>query len=60
MTKSVLKEIKEHPEFKNVSVVQNDNQYYCMCKNCEAINQKEGTPMGAHLAMVNAIARLGC
>lgn len=56
MTAAVLKEISEHPEYKNVSIVQNDNQYYCTCKNCEAINEQEGTAMGSHLAMVNAVA----
>ncbi len=56
MTAAVLKEIKEHPEYKNVSIVQNDNQYYCTCKNCEAINDAEGTAMGSHLFMVNAVA----
>jgi hypothetical protein len=29
---------------------------YCRCPNCEAINKREGTPMGAHLAFVNAVA----
>ncbi|MBP7496122.1 MAG: DUF4838 domain-containing protein [Bacteroidales bacterium] len=56
MTDAVIAEIEKHPEQKNVSIVQNDNQYYCMCKNCEAINQKEACPMGSHLALVNAVA----
>lgn len=56
VTDTVLKEIVKHPEYKNIGVVQNDNQYYCRCKNCEAINEKEGSPMAAHLKMVNAIA----
>ena len=56
MTKAVLNEIVEHPENKNISVVQNDSYLYCTCKNCEEINQKEDTPMGSHLAMVNTIA----
>jgi hypothetical protein len=55
MTEAVLKEIAEHPEYKNVSVVHNDNEYYCHCPTCEAINSREESPMGAHLEMVNAI-----
>jgi hypothetical protein len=49
--------LKEHPEIKNVAVVQNDNNNYCRCSHCEAINQREKTPMGAHLMTVNKIAQ---
>ncbi|OFX68405.1 MAG: hypothetical protein A2X12_10080 [Bacteroidetes bacterium GWE2_29_8] len=56
MKEAVCLEIKNNPERKNVSIVQNDNQYYCRCAKCEAINIKEESPMGAHLAMVNAVA----
>ena len=40
----------------NIAVSQNDNDAYCHCPQCEAINQREGTPMGANLALVNAVA----
>lgn len=56
LTKAVFKKIAEYPEIKNVSIVQNDNEYYCTCKNCDAINQREGCPMGSHMAMINAVA----
>ena len=56
LTKSVLKQIVNHPDVKNVSLSQNDNKYYCTCKNCEEINQREGCPMGSHLAMINSVA----
>ncbi len=56
VTQAVLEEIEKNPDRANVSVSQNDNAAYCRCENCEAINKKEGSPMGAHLAFVNKIA----
>jgi alpha-L-fucosidase len=56
VTNSVLDEIDAHPERRNVSVCQNDNDLYCRCAACEAINQAEGSPMGTQLAFVNAVA----
>lgn len=56
VTEAVLKEIEAHPEQKNFSVSQNDNDAYCRCERCESVNQHEGSPMGAHLAFVNEIA----
>lgn len=52
----VLEQVKKHPEQQNVVVSQNDNQIYCRCPTCEAINQREESPMGANLAFVNAVA----
>ena len=43
-------------ERKNISVSQDDDDPYCRCERCEAINQAEGTPMGSHLALVNEVA----
>ncbi len=57
VTQAILKEIEEHPEWRNYSVSQNDNDQYCHCDSCEAINRREGTPMGAHLRFVNQVAR---
>lgn len=56
VTEAVLREIEAHPHQTNFSVSQNDNDAYCRCPNCEAVNQREGTPMGSHLALVNAVA----
>ncbi|NOZ55537.1 MAG: DUF4838 domain-containing protein [Calditrichaeota bacterium] len=57
VTQAILEQIKEHPEWRNFSVSQNDNDQYCHCDSCEAINRREGTPMGAHLRFVNEVAR---
>jgi len=54
--KSVLDSLKKNPEIKNISISQNDNQQYCRCPCCAAIDNREGTPMGSILTFVNAIA----
>ena len=56
VTQSVLDEIAKYPNRKNVKVAQNDNELYCECDNCAAIDKREGTPMGSVLAFVNAVA----
>jgi hypothetical protein len=56
VSEGVLKDIAANPKMKNISVSQNDNADYCRCATCEAVNQREGTPMGSHLAFVNAVA----
>lgn len=56
VAENVISDLDRHPGMQNVSVSQNDNDAYCRCENCEAINQREGTPMGSHLAFVNAVA----
>ncbi len=39
-----------------ISVSQNDNQNYCKCEKCAAVDAEEGSPMGTLLRFVNAIA----
>ncbi|MFH1742618.1 MAG: DUF4838 domain-containing protein [bacterium] len=56
VAQNVIRELDQNPNQKNISVSQNDNDAYCRCERCEAINQREGTPMGSHLAFVNAVA----
>ena len=56
VTDAVLRQLDADPTLENVSVSQNDNDQYCRCDSCEAINRREGTPMGAHLRFVNAVA----
>lgn len=53
---SVIADLEKSPGQRNISVSQNDNDAYCRCERCEAINQSEGTPMGSHLQFVNAVA----
>jgi len=56
VTESVLAEIASRPHDANVSVSQNDNDKYCRCEKCAAIDKREGTPMGSLLTFVNAVA----
>jgi hypothetical protein len=56
VTDAVLKEIESNPETANVSVSQNDNAKNCLCPQCAAIDEREGTPMGSLLTFVNAVA----
>ncbi len=56
ITQGVLADLEANPDLENIAVSQNDNDAYCRCPECEAINQREGTPMGANLALVNAVA----
>jgi hypothetical protein len=55
-SEAAIKQLDEHPEFRNVSVSQADTYAYCRCGPCEAINQREDSAMGAQLAFVNAVA----
>ena len=56
VTASVLEALRAAPHLRNISVTQNDNDAYCRCESCEAINQREGTPMGTYLTFVNSVA----
>ena len=56
VTQAVLDRLKEHPELKNIAVSQNDNENYCQCPRCQAINDREESAMGAHLTLVNTVA----
>jgi hypothetical protein len=56
VTRAVLDELKAHPGAENVSVSQNDNDRHCLCPDCKAIDDREGTPMGTLLEFVNQVA----
>lgn len=56
VTESVLNDLKQNPGLENISVSQNDNNKYCRCTNCAALDKREGTPMGSLLSFVNAVA----
>lgn len=51
-----VQDAKQHPDWQVVSVAQNDNKFYCRCPNCEAVHQREGSPMGTLLQVVNEAA----
>jgi hypothetical protein len=56
LVENLRKAMEEKPEAKYWSVSQNDNQNYCRCEKCAAIDKEEGTPMGTMLRFVNRVA----
>lgn len=55
-TATVFDWIKAQPEASVYSVDQNDGEGYCECKNCRALDEKEGSHAGTLLHFVNQIA----
>lgn len=56
LTKEILKVIENHPEFDIYDVSQNDNNYFCQCENCKAVEAKYGGKSGLILWAVNQVA----
>ena len=56
MVDAVLEEIKKNPTARNINIAQMDNEGYCTCANCAAIDAREESHAGATLAFVNAVA----
>lgn len=40
-------------ELKEIDIAQGDNNNYCMCKNCSAVNKEEGGKVGAVVRFAN-------
>lgn len=53
---NLRKMVARNPEAKYWSVSQNDNQDYCTCDNCKAIDAREGSPSGSIIQFVNQVA----
>jgi hypothetical protein len=54
---NLRKKIAANPDALYWSVSQNDNRQYCMCDNCRAIDEREGSPSGSIITFVNQVAR---
>ena len=54
--KNVRAALEANPNTDIVSVSQNDNNTYCKCEKCQAVDEEEGSPSGNMLRFVNAIA----
>lgn len=61
ISSQVLQEMSENPDMHIWDVSQMDTWINrgvgCQCKNCKAIDNAEGTPMGSILAFINRLAR---
>lgn len=55
-TATVFEWIKTHPEASVYTVDQNDGEGYCTCKNCKALDEREGSQSGTLINFVNQIA----
>ncbi len=53
---AVREEIKKNPTARNINIAQMDNESYCTCPNCAAIDAREESHAGSTLAFVNAVA----
>ena len=56
VVEAVLEEIKKNPTARNINIAQMDNDSYCTCPNCAAIDALEESHAGATLAFVNTVA----
>ena len=57
MAANIEKAMAEKPECNFWSISQNDNDAYCSCEQCRALDEAEGSPMGSVLNFVNKMAR---
>jgi len=56
VTQGVLNHLATHPDTEIVSVSKNDSERTCLCPNCKALDDAEGTEMGSLLYLVNQVA----
>ena len=56
LIQAVDQTLQENPGATHVSLTQNDNVNYCQCEKCRQIDAEEGSPSGAMLRFVNAVA----
>ena len=53
---NVRRILQENPDCRIISISQMDNQSFCTCPECAAVDQAEGSSSGTMLRFVNAIA----
>ena len=53
---NVRKILEKDPNVNIVSISQNDNNTYCTCEKCAAVDKEEGSPSGLMLRFVNRVA----
>ena len=56
LTKSVLTKLRQFTTPRIISVSINDNDNYCLCAACRAVNEANGSPAGTVVAGVNQVA----
>ena len=56
ITSNVLERLAKEPDAKLVGISQMDNQMYCRCAKCAAVDEEEGSHAGTLVRFVNAVA----
>ena len=56
LTRNALEMLRKNPDAKFISISQNDNNTYCRCEKCKAIDDVEGGPSGSLIRFVNLVA----
>ena len=56
ITEKILTELRANPDTPIVELSQNDNEEFCTCDRCAAIDREEGSPAGTLLRFVNTVA----
>lgn len=56
ITENTLALVRKNPNANFVSVSQNDNEDFCRCENCKAIDDAEGSHSGTLVRLLNAVA----
>ena len=56
VTENLKRLIREKPKYNAYHVSQMDWANYCQCPKCQAIDEREGSPMGSILSFVNKVA----
>lgn len=56
LTRNVLETLRANPGAKIIDVSQNDNENYCECEKCRAIDEAQGSHSGSLIAFINQVA----
>lgn len=56
MVEAVLERIEQQPHMRTISVGHMDNEEYCTCEGCAAVNEREESTAGATIHFVNQVA----
>ncbi|MBE6599381.1 MAG: DUF4838 domain-containing protein [Ruminococcaceae bacterium] len=57
VTEKALQRLRENPDMKVLELSQNDNEEYCTCEHCAAIDAEEGSQSGTMIRFINAVAK---
>ncbi|NLA77865.1 MAG: DUF4838 domain-containing protein, partial [Clostridiales bacterium] len=56
ITEEVRADLRQNPGRQIISLTQHDNQEYCTCESCAALDEAEGSHAGTMITFINAVA----